>query len=357
MHPDRLARLHRLLDEEDLDALVLRHPANVAWASLGARTHIDVSGESGVGWLVVTRDETRVVTSRIEAGRLGGEEFADDSLQWTVLDWDVDPATAVPTGETVGTDGFLAGLRDVSGPIEAARRALLPEEQQRYRALGRDAATALTAACMSCGPEDDEFRWASRVAEEVVRRGADPLVLLVAGEERVRRYRHPLPTAARAGNLVMVVICARRHGLFANATRFVAFGALPADLREIQLRLLEVEAAFLDATRPGSPVKDVLAAGIAAYGRHGFDADADEWRRHHQGGPTGYLSRDHVATTAASEPVELGQAFAWNPSVPGLKVEDTVLCGSEGLEVLTVDPEWPTVEVADRRRPVVFERS
>lgn len=355
MNPERHSRIVRLLDDEDLDALVLRRPANVAWASLGARTHIDVTGEAGVAWLVVTRDGTRVVTSRVEVDRLRAEEFADDRPEWTVLDWDADLATAVPSGERVGTDGPVPGSRDVSGAIEAARRMLLPEEVERYRALGRDAAEALTATCTACGPGDSEFVWAARAADELVRRGADPLVLLVAGQDRVRRHRHPLPTAAPTGDLVMVVVCARRHGLFANVTRFVATGGLPADLRDAQPRLLAVEAAFLDATRAGTRVSDVLATGTAAYGSNGFDPD--EWRNHHQGGPTGYLSRDHLATAASTEPVEEFQAFAWNPSVPGLKVEDTVLATPDGgVEVLTVDPDWPTLEIAGRRRPAVLER-
>lgn len=352
MSGDRRERLVRLLDDEGLDALVLTRPANVAWATQGARTHIDVTGAAGVAWLVVTRDGTRVVTSRIEVDRLRAEELTDDRLEWTVLDWDADLATAVPAGERVGSDG--PGGRDVSGAIEAARRALLPAEVERYRELGRDTAEALTATCIACGPGDSEFTWAARAAEELVRRGADPLVLLVAGQERVRRHRHPLPTAAPAGDLVMVVVCARRHGLFANATRFVATGGLPADLRDAQPRLLAVESAFLDATRAGTPVRDVLAAGIAAYGANGFDPE--EWRNHHQGGPTGYLSRDHLATPATGEAVEDFQAFAWNPSVPGLKVEDTVLATPDGVEILTVDPEWPTIEVAGRRRPAVLER-
>jgi Xaa-Pro aminopeptidase len=354
VEPERRARLTRLLDDEGLDALVLRRPPNVAWAGGGARTHIDVTAEAGVAWLVVTRDGVRVVTSQIEADRLAAEELRDDRLEWTVLDWDADPADAVPSGDRVGVDGTLPGRRDVSGLIEAARRVLLPSEQDRYRALGRDAAAALTATAVACGPTETEHAWASRAAAELIAHGADPVVLLVAGEERVRRFRHPLPTATPAGRLVMVVVCARRHGLIANVTRFVSVGPLPGDLRDAQERLLGVEAAFLDATRPGTPVGEVFTAGTAAYGAQGF-AD-DEWRRHHQGGPTGFLSRDHIATPACTEPVEAGQAFAWNPSVPGLKVEDTVLATGDGVEVLSVDPEWPTVEVAGRRRPVVLER-
>jgi Xaa-Pro aminopeptidase len=354
MHPQRRQRLVRFLDEQELDALVLRRPSSVAWAADGARTHIDVSSETGVAWLVVTRDGTRVITSRIEAGRLAAEELTDPAYEWTVLDWVADLATALPTGDRVGVDGPMPDRRDVSAELEVARRSLLPEEVERYRALGRDAAEALTAAVAGCGPDDTEWQWAARAAGEVVARGADPLVLLVAGAERVHRHRHPLPTAAPAGDLVMVVVCARRHGLFANLTRFVASRPLTAAEEDAQQRLLRVEASFLDPTRPGQLVRDVLAAGTTAYREHGFNAE--EWRNHHQGGPTGYLSRDHLATPDSAEPVEDAQAFAWNPSVPGLKVEDTVLATAAGPEVLTLDQAWPLQEVDGRPRPLVLVR-
>jgi Xaa-Pro aminopeptidase len=354
MYPQRRARLLRFLDEYDLDALVLRRPHNVAWAAEGARTHIDVSGELGVAWLVISRDGTRVITSRIEAERLRAEELTDPEYEWTVLDWLEDPATQLPAGGRIGVDGGLPGRRDVTAELEVARRSLLPEEVELYRALGRDAAEALTAAAERCGPGDSEWQWAARTAEEVTARGADPLVLLVAGAERVARLRHPLPTAEPAGDLVMVVVCARRHGLFANLTRFVAGRPLTPQETDAQQRLLRVEAEFLDATRPGRLVRDAFAAGIGAYGANGFDEG--EWRKHHQGGPTGYLSRDHLATPACTEAVEDAQAFAWNPSVPGLKVEDTALATAAGAEVLTLDPAWPTQEVDGRPRPLVLVR-
>jgi hypothetical protein len=112
--------------------------------------------------------------------------------------------------------------------------------------------------------------------------------------------------------------------------------------------------AFLDATRPGRLVRDAFAAGAAAYGEHGFDRE--EWRNHHQDGPTGYLSRDHLATLHGAEPIDEPQAFAWNPSMPGLKVENTVLATAAGPELPTVDPAWPAQEVGGRPRPPVLVR-
>jgi len=47
---------------------------------------------------------------------------------------------------------------------------------------------------------------------------------------------------------------------------------------------------------------------------------------------------------------------AWNPSLSGAKIEDTFVIHSDGtLENLTFDPNWPSVEVAGRLRPVPLE--
>lgn len=142
----------------------------------------------------------------------------------------------------------------------------------------------------------------------------------------------------------MLVVCARRHGLIANATRWVGFAPLKSGAAERFTRIREVEAAFLHATRPGREVRHVLADGIASYAQHGFAPR--EWTRHHQGGPTGYFGRDPAATPVVTDTVVLHQAFAWNPSGPGTKCEDTVLLTEAGIECLTVDEEWPTVRTS-----------
>jgi Xaa-Pro aminopeptidase len=349
-------RVAALLERRDLDALVLRRPGNVAWFSGGGRTHILATPETGVAALVVTRGGCEVVTAVNEAPRLRTEELHRlDALpraaEWRVLPWDVPLDSALPAGPRVGCDGSLRDAVDVSGEVEALRRALLPEEVDRYRALGRLAAEALTDAALALSPSDTEHAAAARVSAALTERGLDPVVLLVAGESRVFEHRHPLPTAAPLGRLVMLVACARAGGLVASLTRFVSFGLLPDGYD----RLLAVEAAFLDATVPGARVGDVYAAGAAAYADNGFPSD--EATRHHQGGPAGYESRDHLATAACDEAVEPWQAFAWNPSSPGAKVEDTVLAAAAGsVEVLTVDPRWPTETVAGRARPRVLER-
>jgi hypothetical protein len=95
-----------------------------------------------------------------------------------------------------------------------------------------------------------------------------------------------------------------------------------------------------------------------AYSATGFGED--QWRRHHQGGAAGYAGRDPRATPLTADPIAIGQAFTWNPWVPGAKVEDTVLLAGtpdeQVIDVLSVDPRWPTTEVGGRTRPITARR-
>ena len=351
---ERRRRVLALLDSEGLDALVLRRPGNVAWYSGGGRTHIVATPEVGVADVVVRRDGDEVVTAVNEAARLESEELALLGASFRVLSWDADREAALPSGERVGSDSALPGTKLVADAVEAARRVLTEPEIERYRELGRDAAQALTQACLDLEPRESELDAAARTAAALVARGADPVVLLVAGEERLPHHRHPLPTSRTLGRLAMIVVCARRAGLIASVTRLVAFAPLSQELRSAHARLLQVDAAFNLATVPGTRVGDVFRTGTAAYRQLGFGTE--EWRLHHQGGPTGYEPRDYVADATSDARVEERQAFAWNPSVPSLKSEDTILARAVGPEILTVDPAWPTTDVEGLERPLVLER-
>ena len=171
------------------------------------------------------------------------------------------------------------------------------------------------------------------------------MVLLVAGGDRLTQHRHPLPTGGPLGDAAMVVACGRRAGLIVSLTRFV--GAPAADAFD---RILEVDAAVNLATRPGRTVGEVFRDLQAAYVAHGFAAD--EWTLHHQGGPAGYAARDLLGDPTSTAPVVESQVFAWNPSAPGVKSEDTILTTADGPQVITVDPAWPAKEVGGLLRPV-----
>ncbi|MGY1720951.1 MULTISPECIES: M24 family metallopeptidase [unclassified Blastococcus] len=344
-------RVLRLLRDAGRERLVLTSVGALAWYLDGARPAVRLSAERGVLAVVVDADGDAVIVPGNEVDRLRAEELPA-AVDVRVTDW---WAPLLGPELAPGAPGVLHEDEPAAAEgLRAARAALLPAERERYRALGRDAAEALTTAALRLHPRMPEREAAALLAGELVARGADPVVVLVAGEDRLP-FRHALPTAGPLGHRVMLVVCARRHGLIANATRWVRLGGPGREDAGAAARIREVETAFLAATVPGRTVGDALAAGIAAYAAAGFRAD--EWTRHHQGGPTGYWGRDPVATPGSRVPVVLHQAFAWNPSAPGVKAEDTVLLGPDGLEVLTTDGVWPqTPDALGLPRPDVLVR-
>jgi Xaa-Pro dipeptidase len=86
-----------------------------------------------------------------------------------------------------------------------------------------------------------------------------------------------------------------------------------------------------EVTRPGRSLAEAFEGCQRLYAEAGFP---DEWRLHHQGGMTGYASREVIATPNTEIPIETGQAFSWNPSITGAKAEDTFVLTDEGAEVV-----------------------
>ena len=349
---EKRARIKALLEAKDLDAVVLKKGANVAWI-IGGRAHIPTTLELSCMDVIVYRDRIVVVTNKIEAPRLEAEELTGDE-ELVVINWFEGREGQLPKGERIGIDGVENDRINLQSEIESLRRALNDYEVRRFREIGRDAAAALGEAMLDIDSDMSEVEVAGEIAEELWERNLEPVVLLVAGESRIKEFRHPLPTTQEIGSIAMGVICARRKGLIASVTRLVSFGEISADMNETYRRLLNVESAFLDATKVGATLAEAFSAGQSSYLANGFARD--EWTKHHQGGPTGYLPRDFPAHEKTPQLIGLNNAIAWNPSAEGLKVEDTVITTSSGLEIITIDSEWPSIEIAGRARPAIAQR-
>jgi antitoxin VapB len=257
--------------------------------------------------------------------------------------------SSVLGGGAFGADAGLAGAVDLSADVSRLRWSLCPAEVERYRELGLMAGEGMGKACRAVAGGMTEHEVASLLCAAWRSRGIQPVVVLVAADERIRRYRHPIPTDAKVGRYVMVVGCARKWGLIASLTRLVHFGPVPADLRRRHEEVMAVDAAFIGGTAIGRPIGEAVEAGLAAYAASGFP---DEWKLHHQGGPTGYAGREFRAAPGEERPAVDNQAFAWNPSITGTKSEDTFILTPGGPEIITAVPLWPTRTVQGPTGPL-----
>jgi Xaa-Pro aminopeptidase len=187
--------------------------------------------------------------------------------------------------------------------------------------------------------------------------GAFGACLIVGGDDRVERFRHPLAAGVAMTRVVMAVVVAERDGLHAAATRFACADGLSTSMRTAREAALAVEAATLEACAVGATYGDVVQALARGYADAGH---AGAWTEHYQGGPVGYRQREFelVPTQTDSRwfgvPLEDGHAVAWNPSVAGGgKAEDTYLVEPGGLRRLTDTGAWPLRD----GRPAVFDIS
>ena len=244
----------------------------------------------------------------------------------------------------LGTDFPLGDSLDVSGEIAPLRCVLDPNALERYRHVGVDAAAAIAEAAESLEPGMSEHEAAANVAATCRRRGLFSSVLLAAADDRIARYRHPIPHSEETiERRAMLVVSAERSGLYANVTRMVHSEEPDTELKQRQeacetiLRRMREEA-----TRPGRTLSGAFEDCQRFYAEEGF---RDEWKLHHQGGMTGYTSREIIATQATPQEIRVGQAFAWNPSITGAKAEDTFVLTESGPEVIT------RVPVMDRSVP------
>jgi Xaa-Pro dipeptidase len=341
-------RLGEFLARHGLDGVLLQQRANFAWITGGRDNHIANNTEAGVAAILATADQRICLANSIEAPRMEREELARSGVGVVSFPWydrkrAAEKVREVVAGRKVAADidPLGLGLPALPGDFVELRWSLTDEEIARYREGARRAARGMEQACRSIDFGDTEHEIAGTLDYHLHQNGLTPLVTLVASDERIENFRHPIPTAKTVEHYVMLVTCADYGGLISCLTRFVSFGPVPQELRAKAQVIADVDAAINLSTRPGKTLGDLFQVLQKAYADHG---QADQWKRHHQGGPTGYANREAVATPDSAVVVRPNQAFAWNPSIVGIKSEDTILCTDGGIEVLTAASEdWPVL--------------
>ncbi len=319
-----------------LDGVVIRRRSNAAWITDGCDFRVDASSNLGIATLVWTPRAKLVFTDNVESPRLRAEELPDEWELRTTPWWE--PLASLPEGR------FRHDFPD--DPLYELRNPLTRAEFARARELGADAAETLERVLREFPAGCSELDVAARLTGQLRRLNLYAPVVLVAADDRLSRYRHPIPTDRRAERVLMAAICAERHGLIVSATRIVHFGPVSEDLRRRHEAVCAVDRALHLATKPGARWCDVLAEGQRVYRETGF---ADQWEKHHQGGPMGYECRDFKATPSETRCVLANQLVGWNPSITGTKSEDTILSSGE---IVTRTHDWP----ATGARPDILVR-
>lgn len=352
-------RLRQLMARKNLDAVFLKRQDDFAWLSCGGRNYVG-AGDLGNCGLLLTGDGYFAVTSTVESDRMMAEEnlgelgFSMRAGAWHDASFEAGTIASIVPGGRVGYD--FGNSDNVAADIKDLRMDLTEEEIGKYRQIGSLAAQTMEYVACGIKPGDSEFEIAARIIGEMEARGLELVSCMVAADERIANYRHPLPTHKRVKGRVQIGGNFKRHGLVVCMTRYVHFEAVSERLRR-QYRITQlIDCTYMAQSRPGESYQTPLSAGKEVYEAQGYGGEFD---KHHQGGPIGYAGRDFRVDFTTPGLIKDHQAFCWNPSITGTKSEDTILVTREGIEILTNPTIFPkvTVEACGREfiRPDVLE--
>ncbi len=344
----------RLRETYQSRGLLLTSPGAVNWRTGGLSDPIDVTASSDPVWVLDCERGSALITTEIEAPRLD-HDYRVKELGWDVLaaPWYDDDARLALACEYAGVSSLdllsdtIGVGRNVRDQLVKSRLSLSPAEQEELRELGSLVGRALGAGLDAWRPGvTTDFACAAAISATLEAEGAKAVCLIVGGDERVRELRHPLSVGAVAREVMMGVVVAKRTGLHVAATR-TAIRSSDDDIVTLMRSVASIHDTVVEASLPGGTwgeAVEALAAGYVAVGR------PEAWREHYQGGPIGFEQREfELAPGQHASPfwsLERRSPFAvaWNPSLRGgAKLEETYLV-SDGLELLTVTPQWPLEE-------------
>jgi Xaa-Pro aminopeptidase len=232
------------------------------------------------------------------------------------------------------TTGLVETLREVKDPgeLEAMREAAAVVDRALAAVLARgivgrterEVAFALHAAMLDEGAERPSFD-----------------TIVAAGPRGARPHAVPGPEPIPAGTLVVIDLGAVVDGYCSDMTRTVATGPLSDRLAEIYAVCLRAQEAALAAARGGMAAAELDAVARAVIADAGY-ADAFGHGLGHGVGLAIHEAPGVRPESGAS--LRAGMAVTIEPGIylegeGGVRIEDLVVLGDEGCEVLSGAPK------------------
>ncbi|RZA06235.1 MAG: peptidase M24, partial [Proteobacteria bacterium] len=196
----KLNRLRGQMARKNISCLRLKGVDWFAWATCGGDSTVALNEEAGVAEVLVTESAAWILTNRIEAERIRQEEAG--ALSVVEFPWESTAAREAfvrSKAKEIHSDYPAGEERKLDRSFLELRLTLEPEEVERYRALGADAAKALTATLAQANGSMTEGDLSGLAAKACWSAGIQPMLAMAAGERRGLAFRHPITKAERLG--------------------------------------------------------------------------------------------------------------------------------------------------------------
>lgn len=350
---EKLCRIRSFMENEGYQGVLLTLNENFFWMSGGRCAFVDKSTGVAAPKLFVTKDKQYVICNSSERFRVMEEELLEGEFELISYLWHEDEKNVLNSLLLDGryaSDNGICGSDNREADIQKQRYVLTEAEIVRYREIGLECAGIVEECCRRIHRGESELEIAARTVQMLMEKGYQIPVCLVAADERLKKYRHPIPTEKQVDKYAMTAICAQKYGLTVSVSRIVSLGAVDAQKTKRMEAVQRVDAAFILNTKAGVKAGDVLEKGFSAYQQEGY---AEDFHLHHQGGALGYLTRDYCVNFRTEDTILDSQAFSWNPTIAGVKSEDTFLVSGESQEVISHTGNWVYKEITLNGRSIL----
>ena len=268
---------------------------------------------------------TAIQRAGLERGTIGVDERGPDVALMTKLAERFPDATIRPASATF------------------RRIRMVKTEAERERMIGALRATegAMRAAVEAARRGITEAELVQVFRESIVKAGAQPgFTLIRFGRGMALGQVTPGDTTLEPGDYLWFDVGCTYRGYRSDIGRVVAFGEASPRLRSLMEAITVGQARAFELMRPGVPARDVFNGAVEAVRQAGIP----HYKRHHVGHGIGVEYYDLPILNPGTEiPLEAGMVFEvetpyYELGFGGAFIEDTVLVGTDGIQLLTELP-------------------
>jgi Xaa-Pro dipeptidase len=338
-------RIHTLLAALGYDSLIITRRDNFSWLTCGGRAVVMYTVQTSPVFLVLTPRYKYAVGYNIdvprtmddELGGLGFDPVALPTFSRTPLEMALELA-----GDRVAADEPGLGVPDINSHLRRLHEPYTPEEMERYATTCHESGEILRALADWAQPGMTERQIYAHMWGMYLERGFEGCCMFVGSDERIRRYRHAVPSDKPVDKLLLLAPCTSKWGLHVPNSRMVCFGEPSEDTRRRFNAVATMQGAIVSSIRPGVKLASLLALCLGLFESLGYP---EERANHYHGGPTGYQPSYAERCQDPDAVVTPNMAFAWYCTLAGAKSEEVALVGDHGATIETVDPTWPCLEI------------
>lgn len=338
---DCLSGIRKYINSNNIDGVLLNRRSSFAWFSQG-ESSMNFYTDFGLAFIYVDKNDAFCYTANNEQKRIEDKifkgEFPVKSFSW--VEGAPKNISKLIEGKNINGDFSFLSIKEDFANIKKLRYSLSTTHINIARELGKKSAYILENTMKNIKVGLTEFEIEAEIRYSFGKEGIECPVLLIASDENINKYRHPLATDSKANERFMAVLCCRYKGVVIALSRIIYFRKRTDEEKKRDEIICKINSTLISETNVGTSTKTLWDIMLKAYKENGVES---EYLNHHQGGAIGFESREWILRPTLEETIVVNQMIAYNPTLIGTKAEETILIRDSSKETVTLGNDFPTL--------------